>query len=59
MFRAKFETNTLAFHEASSHQSECAKILRRIADELEAGELDGYAVDSHDNHVGSFDLSYD
>ncbi len=61
MLTIKIKTDNAAFHSPElnvfSKHDECAKILRRIADDLESAQRVGVCVDSNGNNVGTFTLT--
>ncbi len=54
MLRVKIETDNAAF--AVDGQQEVARLLRKVADRVANGELDGAVVDINGNRCGAFDL---
>lgn len=54
MFELKFDTDNAAFTDDCA--AECARILREIADKLEAGKNGGPVMDYNGNGVGMWDL---
>jgi hypothetical protein len=55
MFRLEFETDNAAFEDGSV--AETVRILRAIANRLDNGTLEGNALDSNGNAIGTFELS--
>jgi hypothetical protein len=54
MFTLKFSTDNAAF--ADDMHGEAARILRKIADQLDRGDLARVIVDLNGNRVGSWAL---
>lgn len=50
--RITFETSNAAFEE--DKRGECARIIRAIADKLEAGEYTGNVRDVNGNKIGTW-----
>lgn len=62
MLTVTIETGNAAFHDDESGEPsghEAARILRELADRLEAGATDGKVRDYNGNTVGSFELTAD
>lgn len=57
MFTLTFATSNAAFQDGQVTLETC-RILREIADKLEAGMCDGAAYDLNGNRVGSFVLKH-
>lgn len=55
MFRLRIETSNAAFADGDA-SAELARILRDIADKLEAGSTRGRAIDYNGNAVGDWSL---
>lgn len=58
MFKLEFETDNEAFS-YSYGASETARILRKLAQRIEAGDLDGNVLDINGNSVGTYELNGD
>jgi hypothetical protein len=60
MFTLEFDTDNAAFTdgEMPTYGTECARILRAIAEQLERGSTGGAAVDVNGNTVGRWELDY-
>ena len=56
MFILQFSTDNAAFEHSAT---ETARILRKIAKRIEAGDTDGKIMDSNGNSVGTYDLNGD
>lgn len=54
-FEMKMQCNNAAFADAGVH-AETARILREMADKIEAGADNGILRDVNGNNVGSFEL---
>jgi hypothetical protein len=54
MLRVKIETDNDAF--SGDGEREVARLLRKVADRVLRGELDGVLLDSNGNRCGAFDL---
>lgn len=54
-FALTFTTDNAAFD--ADHGGEAARILRHIADRMDAGAISGRAVDENGNTVGDWHLS--
>lgn len=61
MLTVNIETGNAAFHDEEGEPSghEAARILRELADRLEAGDTSGKVRDINGNTVGSFELAED
>lgn len=57
MFKLEFSTDNEAF--SSYGATETARILRKIAKRIEAGDLDGKVLDINGNSVGTYELNGD
>jgi hypothetical protein len=57
MFKLEFETGNAAF--TDNLREECARILRKIADQLESGRECGRCMDYNGNAVGDWELTED
>ena len=55
MFKLEFDTDNAAFEDG--REAECARILRRIAERLEAGATYGRAMDANGNKCGEWELT--
>jgi len=56
MFKIQFSTENAAF-EGGDLMSECARILREIADNLERGRESGGVHDVNGNRVGNWEIT--
>ena len=56
MFTLTFDTLNAAFDGDDDGATETARILRAVADSIDAGNRTGSARDPNGNRVGSFDL---
>jgi hypothetical protein len=54
-FKLTFRMDNAAFD--TNPQSEAAAILRRIAQQIEAGHLEGVALDLNGNMVGTWEIA--
>ena len=55
--KIEFDTDNAAFTEDGwSGAAECARILRKIADQLDAGRIHAPIMDVNGNKIGSWDL---
>ena len=63
MLTVKIKTDNAAFQEDALRRSqdaagaECACILRKIADKLDNGNIEGVTFDSNGNRVGTYKLT--
>lgn len=57
MFKLEFSTDNAAFTNYAA--TETARILRRIASKIEAGDLKGRVMDLNGNSIGHYDLNGD
>lgn len=57
MLTIKIQTGNAAFHDGCEPATECARILRDIADRLERGDRDSTAFDINGNNVATFRLT--
>ena len=55
MLTVKIKTANAAFE--NKGYSECARLLRQIADKLDIGTDEGTVMDVNDNKVGTFKLT--
>jgi len=55
MFKLRMSTGNEAFTQAP--ERETARLLRQVADRLEAGTVNGSISDANGNQVGTFDLT--
>ena len=54
--KIKFDTNNAAFVEYEYPQSEIARVLRKIADEVEHRKKSGNIRDINGNSIGSWEV---
>ena len=57
LFTLQIETGNAAFDESPA--SELARILRKAADRIEAGQSEGYLFDHNGNRCGTYSIKPD